>query len=74
MKHLKKSLLFRILRIITTLILVTVFLIAFEIYISYNWLSINYYEMKSDKIDEALKIIILADLHDHDFQSSFAAA
>lgn len=57
--------------IITGLLLVIfVILVGFEIYISKNWLTVNHYELNNAGFDEPIKIVIISDLHDHDFGNS----
>lgn len=61
-KHLKKKIFF---------IILIAFLggIAGNIWLSSNWLQVNLYEYKTEKIlsEQELKIVVLSDLHDHEF-------
>ena len=57
----------RILTILMLIILVTAAFCAFEVYASENFLTVNEYDYESEKIDEPVKIVILSDLHNHDF-------
>lgn len=52
---------------ILSIILVIAIIIGINIYISYNFLTVNSYEVKSDKISNSVTICLLADLHDHCF-------
>lgn len=40
---------------------------AYEIYISYHHLTVSDYTVKSDKIQNNINIIMISDLHDHEF-------
>ena len=57
----------RILTVLTLIIMVTAAFCAFEIYASENYLTVNEYDYDSEKIDEPMRIVILSDLHNHDF-------
>lgn len=37
---------------------------------SYHWLKVNFYKISSDKIREPIRLVILSDLHDHEFLST----
>lgn len=40
---------------------------AYSIYSSYNHLVVNEFELSSEKINSTLKLVLLADLHNHEF-------
>ena len=64
----------KILKVLLTagiILLVLVLVCLFELYISVNWLSVNHFELDSDKIDNPVRMVILSDLHDHDFGEEF---
>ena len=57
----------RIILIITTIFILLAGLIAFSIWSSYNNLQVNTYELDADKLDEELRLVVIADLHEHEF-------
>ncbi|MDO4312482.1 MAG: metallophosphoesterase [Eubacteriales bacterium] len=52
-------------------VLITIFLIVFilaaEVWLSYHWLKVNFYETSSDRISDPVRLVVLSDLHDHEF-------
>lgn len=57
-------------QIIITIILAVLFTgagCAYSIYSSYNHLVVNEFELSSEKINSTLKLVLLADLHNHEF-------
>lgn len=57
----------KVLEIIGSILLLAILFCLFELYISVNWLKVNYFELESEKIDQPVRAVILSDLHDHDF-------
>lgn len=56
-----------ILKWLSAIILVILAFCAFEVYASKNILTVNSISYSSEKIDTPVRIIILSDLHNHDF-------
>lgn len=56
-------------KIILLIIVILLFVTAGNIWISSNWLTVHFYEYKTEKLtdEQELKIVILSDLHDHEF-------
>lgn len=52
--------------IITIFILLLCFLLA-NLWASYNWLVINCYEHETSEIESEVKIVVISDLHEHEF-------
>ena len=52
--------------IITIFILLLCFALG-SLWVSYNWLIINHYEYEASEIESEVKIIVLSDLHEHEF-------
>lgn len=57
----------KVLKIIAIIALVIIIVITAEIIISYKCLTITNYEIKSDKIKENTRIVLLSDLHNNEF-------
>lgn len=57
----------KIILLITTIFILLAGLIAFSIWSSYSLLQVNTYELDTDKIDEELRVVVIADLHEHEF-------
>ena len=57
----------RILKILAVLLCLAVAACGISIWISYNMLSVTHYHIKSNKIIIPFRIVLLADLHDHEF-------
>ena len=53
-------------KLLSILILLIIFVIT-NVWCSYNLLQVNDFEYHSNKINEEMKIMVLADLHDHEF-------
>lgn len=66
----KRSFIYRLIKWIGILLLLAALICAFEIYISANWLKVNEYNFESEKVSNPVKIVILSDLHDHDFKGA----
>ena len=66
----KHSVFIRILKIMSIIILSGIALIALEIYRSSSMLTVNEYALESDKINSPISIVVVSDLHDHDFGSA----
>ena len=62
--RLKKSV-----RIAAMIFAIFAILIAVEIIISYKCLTVTDYKIKSDKIKETIKIVLISDLHNSQFGS-----
>lgn len=56
-----------ILKIIVILIVIIILLITTEVIISYKCLTVTNYKIKSDKIKESTRIVLISDLHDNEF-------
>ena len=57
----------RLINYILLVIILLAALIVIELYRSSNLLMVNEYVLESDKISNQLNVIIISDLHDHDF-------
>lgn len=57
----------KILKIIVIIVLVIIIVITTEIIISYKCLTITNYQIRSDKIKENTRIVLLSDLHNNEF-------
>lgn len=66
----KRGTVYKVFKTIGLVILACIVFIAFEIYISANWLSVNQFSLEASQFDEPVKLVILSDLHDHDFGES----
>jgi len=66
----KRSSIYKILKGIGIALLAVILLFVLELYISANWLKVNVYNFESDKVDTPVKVMILSDLHDHDFKGA----
>lgn len=57
----------------TTVLLVIMFILVFvcliSIWISYNWLMVSKFTVKSGKVLSPFRIVLISDLHDHRFDS-----
>lgn len=60
---------YKIVIISMSLLLAILIYIAVSIYISYNWLTVHEYEYTTEKLkaDQKVKMLVLSDLHDHEF-------
>ena len=56
------------LAILCTLIIIAVPVCYYLIYISYNHLSVNSYDINNDKINSSVKFVVVGDLHDNTFK------
>lgn len=57
----------RILKIIAILLIIMIILIGVEVFISYQCLTVTNYKIKSDKIREDARVILISDLHNNEF-------
>lgn len=57
----------RILKILAVFVCLTAAACGISIWISYHMLSVTHYHIKSKKIKTPFRIVLLADLHDHEF-------
>ena len=56
----------RMLKIIAILLIIIFIVIGVEVFISYRCLTVTSYQIKSDKINENVRIILLSDLHNNE--------
>ena len=54
---------------IGSILIVVVFLALVSIWYSYNYIKINEYEMEHDSVKSDISVLVIADLHDHEFSS-----
>ena len=47
-------------------------IVLIDIWISYNWLTVSNFTVTSSKISEPFRIVLISDLHNHEFGSSNA--
>ena len=62
-------------RVIKVLLIAVIFLfliVLIDIWISYNWLTVSNFTVTSSKISEPFRIVLISDLHNHEFGSSNA--
>ena len=62
-------------RVIKVLLIAVIFLfliVLIDIWISYNWLTVSDFTVTSSKISEPFRIVLISDLHNHEFGSSNA--
>lgn len=52
--------------IIITFIILLCFILG-NLWLSYNWLEVNYYECEVAEIESEIKIVVVSDLHEHEF-------
>jgi predicted MPP superfamily phosphohydrolase len=57
----------RVLKWLSVIVLTVLALCLFEVYASENFLTVNQFSYDSEKIDTPVRIVILSDLHNHDF-------
>lgn len=57
----------KIVTVVIVLIMVIVLFISAEVIISYKCLNVTHYKIKSDKIKESTRIVLISDLHDNEF-------
>ncbi len=57
-----------VLCIICTLIIIAIPICYYLVYISYNHLTVNSYDINSDKINSSVKFVVIGDLHDNTFK------
>ena len=57
-----------VLCIICTLIIIAIPFCYYLVYISYNHLTVNSYDINSDKINSSVKFVVIGDLHDNTFK------
>ena len=62
-------------KVIKDLVIAVIFLfliVLIDIWISYNWLTVSSFTVTSSKISEPFRIVLISDLHNHEFGSSNA--
>ena len=62
-------------KVIKVLLIAVIFLfliVLIDIWISYNWLTVSNFTVTSSKISEPFRIILISDLHNHEFGSNNA--
>lgn len=62
-------------KVIKVLLIAVIFLfliVLIDIWISYNWLTVSSFTVTSSKISEHFRIVLISDLHNHEFGSSNA--
>ena len=57
----------RILFISFIICMLVVLFCTFNIWSSYNWLTVNTFELETAKLDDELRVVVIADLHEHEF-------
>ena len=57
-----------VLCIICALIIIAIPICYYLVYISYNHLTVNSYDINSDKINSSVKFVVIGDLHDNTFK------
>ena len=57
----------RRIKILTALLFLALAACGISVWISYNLLTVTHYRIESSKIKSPLRIVMLVDLHDHEF-------
>lgn len=59
----------KILKIALAVIIILILMCLISIWVSYNWLTVSYFTVTDSKISRPFRIILISDLHDHQFGS-----
>lgn len=54
-------------KIVGIIIVILIFLFSFDVWLSYNYLTVKEFKVSSDKIISSIRIVLVSDLHDHVF-------
>ena len=54
-------------RIILALVIIAMLICVVGVWISYNWITVSYFEVSCGKIISPFRIVLISDLHDHRF-------
>lgn len=54
-------------QVLLGLLILIVLVIAGEIWVSANWLTVNHYEFATEKAENDVRLVVLSDLHDREF-------
>ena len=57
----------KVVKILLIIIAILVLVCLISIWISYNWLTVSDFTVTSSKISEAFRMVLVSDLHDHQF-------
>ena len=62
----------KVIKVLLIAVIILIFLCIIDIWISYNWLTVSSFTVTSSKISEPFRIVLISDLHNHEFGSSNA--
>ena len=62
----------KVIKVLFLVLLILILLCLIDIWISYNWLTVSNFTVTSSKISEPFRIVLISDLHNHEFGSSNA--
>lgn len=62
----------KVIKVLLIAVIILIFLCLIDIWISYNWLTVSNFTVTSSKISEPFRIVLVSDLHNHEFGSSNA--
>lgn len=62
----------KVIKVLLIAVIILIFLCLIDIWISYNWLTVSNFTVTSSKISEPFRIILISDLHNHEFGSNNA--
>lgn len=62
----------KVIKVLLIAVIILIFLCLIDIWISYNWLTVSNFTVTSSKISEPFRIVLISDLHNHEFGSSNA--
>ena len=57
----------KIIKILVIILFILILACLASIWISYNWLTVTHFTVRSSKISEPFRIVLVSDLHEHQF-------
>ena len=57
----------KIIKILVIILLILILACLASIWVSYNWLTVTHFTVRSSKISEPFRIVLVSDLHEHQF-------
>lgn len=60
----------KVIRVILWILIAIIAFCAVDVWVSYNWLTVSEFTVKSEQIENSFRIVLVSDLHDHQFGKS----
>lgn len=57
----------KVIKILVIILFILILVCLASIWVSYNWLTVSHFTVQSSKISEPFRIILISDLHEHQF-------